>query len=340
MLHEMKSGFALLVVAARRTAATTATAALVLLGAAAAMPASSPAATMTRAYDLSWSIHVQQIAHGAHQAKVWIAIPQSLPEQRVTRLSVETPYGHRLVRDATFHNQVAEIVVPNPPDSFTVSLSARVERALVGSRPAKLSSSERALYLRKEALVSLSPRIHEIADQIENTNRDRYEYVLSTMQYDKIVPGWGRGDSERACDVHKGNCTDFHSLFMSLSRTKGVPTLFEMGYPMNPKGEVAQAGGYHCWAWFYDDAAKQWTPVDISEAWKHSEKKEFFFGHLDADRVTFSRGRDIVLPGMNGSPLNYLPVGAYVEVDGKPQTEGVGRLLSYTSSDFPGSPRG
>jgi hypothetical protein len=336
MLQDMKSNLTMLLAMPRR--ALGASAAMALLAMTPAMPASSPAATMTRAYDLSWSIHVQQIAHGAHLAKVWIAIPQSLPEQRVTGLSVVSPYGHRLVRDATFHNQVAEIVVPNPPDSFTVSLSARVERAPVGSRPAKLPSNERALYLRKEALVSLSPRIHDLADQIGNTNRDRYEYVLSTMQYDKIVPGWGRGDSERACDVHKGNCTDFHSLFMSLSRAKGVPTLFEMGYPMDPKGEVAQAGGYHCWAWFYDDAAKQWTPVDISEAWKHSEKREFFFGHLDADRVTFSRGRDIVLPGMKGAPLNYLPLSAYVEVDGKPQTEGVNRLLSYSASNLPGAP--
>jgi hypothetical protein len=32
---------------------------------------------------------------------------------------------------------------------------------------------------------------------------------------------------------------------------------------------------------------------------------------------------------MRGEPLNYLPVGAYVEVDGTPMTEGVTRLLTY-----------
>jgi len=331
MLPVIPSSFAKGRAALRRVMATATT----IFALAAIAPASSQAAPMTRAYDLSWSIHVSQVAHGARQAKVCIAIPQTLPEQRVTRLEIESPYGHKVVRDATFHNQVAEIDVPNPPDSFTVSLSAHVERAPVESRPAKLSSKERALCLRREALVSLSPRIHAIADQIADTNHDRYEYVLSNMEYDKTAPGWGHGDSERACDVRKGNCTDFHSLFMSLSRAKGVPTIFEMGYPMDPKGETAQAGGYHCWAWFYDDAVKHWTPVDISEARKHSDRADFFFGHLDADRVTFSRGRDIVLPGMKGAPLNYLPVGAYVEVDGKAQSEGVGRLLSYTSSSLP-----
>src|SRR5689334_13257313 len=150
------------------------------------------------------------------------------------------------------------------------------------------------------------------------------------MEDDRVAPGWGRGDSERGCDVHKGKCTDFHSLFMSLSRARGVPALFEMGYSTQAQGETAAAGGYHCWAWFYDDAARAWTPVDISEARRHPEKAEFFYGHIDADRITFSRGRDVKLPGMRGAALNYLPAGAYVEVDGAPLNEGVMRLLTYT----------
>ena len=70
-------------------------------------------------------------------------------------------------------------------------------------------------------------------------------------------------------------------------------------------------------------------PVDISEADKHPEKASYFYGHLDADRITFSRGRDVVLPGMKGAPLNYLPTGAYVEVDGKLLETGITRTISY-----------
>jgi transglutaminase-like putative cysteine protease len=291
----------------------------------------APPSEPSHTYDLRWSVRVDQVPSGIHVARVWVAIPQELPEQRVSGLEVRTPYRHRLVTDPTFHNRVALVEVSNPPESFTIDLSAHVVRAPVsGPRRAVLSPRARALYLRKEALVSLSPRVHALADSIGRTNRARYDYVLATMDYDKTAPGWGNGDTERACDVHKGNCTDFHSLFMSLSRAEGVPALFEMGYPTQPGGEVAQAGGYHCWAWFYDDHAKAWSPVDISEARKHPEKSEFFFGHLDADRITFSRGRDVLLPGMRGAPLNYLPVGGYVEVDGRPLTQGVTRLLTYT----------
>ncbi|TMQ51792.1 MAG: transglutaminase domain-containing protein [Candidatus Eisenbacteria bacterium] len=288
------------------------------------------AAAPSREYDLGWTITVEGVPAGAQEARAWIAIPQELPEQRVSGLEVDTGLRWTIVQDATFHNKVVLVDVPRPPSPIRVKLRAHVVRdAIEGPRRAKLDAKERALYLRKEALVSLSPRIRALADSVGGDSRARYDFVLAKMDYDKTVPGWGRGDSERACDVNKGNCTDFHSLFMSLSRAEGVPAVFEMGYSTLPGGETNQAGGYHCWAWFYDDRAKGWVPVDISEADKHPEKASYFYGHLDADRITFSRGRDVVLPGMKGAPLNYLPTGAYVEVDGKLLETGITRTISY-----------
>ena len=295
-----------------------------------ALPAVAGAADPSRSYDLNWTIKVDPLPAGAKQAVVWIAIPQERPEQKVSDLKVDTKLPWEIVEDVTFHNKAVRVTVADPTAPLSFDLSAKVARAPVEvPRPAKLRADERKLYLRNEALVSLSPRIRALADSISGTSRSRYDYVLAKMDYDKTAPGWGNGDSERACDVGKGNCTDFHSLFMSLSRAENVPTLFEMGYPTTPEGETAKAGGYHCWAWFYDDAASAWVPVDISEADKHPEKTEYFYGHLDADRITFSRGRDVTLPGMQGPPLNYLPSGAYVEVDGKPLGEGVTRTITY-----------
>jgi Transglutaminase-like superfamily len=300
---------------------------LITLLAAFARPAS---ASDTRTYELNWTIKVDKVPDGAKEAHVWIAIPQALPEQRVSKVDVKTSSPWKIVEDATFHNKVVEVTVANPTSPISVDLSAHVERdPVTGPRKADLTADERKLYLRKEALVSLSPRIHALADSVGGSSRSRYDYVLAHMDYDKTAPGWGHGDSERACDVGKGNCTDFHSLFMSLERAENVPARFEMGYPTVATGEKDKVGGYHCWAWFYDDAAKGWMPVDISEADKHPEKTEFFYGHLDADRITFSLGRDVMLPDMKGAPLNYMPSGAYVEVDGTPLDDGVTRSISY-----------
>ena len=74
--------------------------------------------------------------------------------------------------------------------------------------------------------------------------------------------------------------------------------------------------GYHCWAEFYSKKIG-WIPVDISEAWKAQQKRDYFFGTIDANRVKFSTGRDITLsPKQDGPALNYF-VYPYVEVDGK-----------------------
>ena len=78
----------------------------------------------------------------------------------------------------------------------------------------------------------------------------------------------------------------------------------------------AEIAGYHCWSDFYIDG-KGWIPVDISEAWKHPEKRDYFFGAHDVNRVQFSMGRDLRLnPAQDGKPLNYF-VYPYVEVDGQ-----------------------
>ncbi len=281
----------------------------------------------SKVYDLSWRIAVTGVPAGAREAKLWIAVPQERQEQKVSDLRVDTGYDWKPTEDPDFHNRAVLVTVPNPPDSFSVSLSARVRRFPVEApEPASLSSAERPLYLRDEGMVSLSPRIRALADSIGGGDRARYDYVRTVMTYDKTVPGWGRGDSERACDVHKGNCTDFHSLFMSLSRAEGVPARFEMGYATLPGGETDRAGGYHCWAWFYRDGA--WVPVDISEGNLNPDRAGFYFGHLDADRVAFSTGRDVKFPEMQGPPLNYFPAAAYVEVDGRP-FDGVTRRLTY-----------
>ncbi len=292
------------------------------------VPALAASGENERRFDLQWTIALDGVPAGAKEAVVWIALPQELPEQIVERIDVRTTWPWDFVADPDFGNRVARVSVAPCPSHIDIALEANVTRKSIdGSIVDPLDDRRRALLLREESLVSLSRRVRAIADSIGHSNRDRYDYVLDVMDYDKSTPGWGRGDTERACDIGKGNCTDFHSLFMSLSRARGVPALFEMGYPTRPEGESGRAGGYHCWAWFWSGDRR--TAVDISEADRHPEKVDFFFGRLDADRITFSRGRDVRLPGMKGKPLNYLPSGAYAEVDGAP-FDGVTQTLSYT----------
>jgi transglutaminase-like putative cysteine protease len=151
------------------------------------------------------------------------------------------------------------------------------------------------------------------------------------MKYDKTGTGWGRGDVLYACDAHKGNCTDFHSLFISMVRSQDIPARFEIGFPLPADQHSTEIAGYHCWAEFFEPK-HGWIPVDISEAWKHPEKKDYFFGAHDANRVQFSIGRDLELsPKQDGPPLNYF-VYPYVELEGK-EYPNVSNAFSFTDAN-------
>jgi transglutaminase-like putative cysteine protease len=189
--------------------------------------------------------------------------------------------------------------------------------------PAKVPRVELARFLEADRLVPVTGVPAQLAAQetkgattsLEKA-KDIYEYVFRTMKYDKTGSGWGQGDTLWACDSKHGNCTDFHSVFISMARSEKIPARFQIGFPLPADKPSAEIPGYHCWAEFYVDGVG-WIPVDISEAWKHPEKHDYFFGAHDVNRVQFSEGRDLHLkPEQDGPPLNYF-VYPYVEIDGK-----------------------
>ena len=194
-----------------------------------------------------------------------------------------------------------------------------------------LSDSERqqmSLYLTENSRVVvghpiLDPILAEIDDSLPSGQQGNsaaiakglYSWVVDNIEYKKIGTGWGNGDTFWACSERYGNCTDFHSLFISLARTKGIPAKFEMGFPVPEDRSEGNIAGYHCWVNFYLPEAG-WFPVDASEAFNHPENRELYYGTQPLDRIHFSTGRDLRL-GANHQdrPLNYF-VYPYVEVGG------------------------
>jgi transglutaminase-like putative cysteine protease len=142
-----------------------------------------------------------------------------------------------------------------------------------------------------------------------------YDHIVATVKYDKSGTGWGRGDIYYACDARRGNCTDFHAIFIGYCRALGIPARFSIGFPLPKERGAGRISGYHCWAEFY---AKDvgWIPVDASEAAKDPSRRKYFFGAHDENRVQFSRGRDLTLsPPQAAGALNFF-IYPYVEVDG------------------------
>jgi transglutaminase-like putative cysteine protease len=278
-----------------------------------------------RTFDATFTATLTNIPADAGVLNVWIPIPTTRGEQVISDVKIDSPYTWTRMREKEFGDEYIFGRVPAPQTGeLTVKVNFRATRKSVDYQTianVTPSKSEVARALRADRLVTLSPRIRKIADEVtagKTSTTDQaqaiYQYVVTTMKYDKTIPGWGNGDTERACDIKAGNCTDFHSMFMSLARAKSIPTRFLIGFPL-PKTS-GKAPGYHCWAEFYD--GKSWVPVDASEASKSSDPavRAFLFGNLGADRVEFTRGRDLTLDPPTAEPVNYF-LHARAEAKGK-----------------------
>jgi hypothetical protein len=245
---------------------------------------------------LTWSVAVERIPPGAGPVAVWIPVPQALPEQEVADLRVETPHAWEWVEDADHGNRLLRLQMENPTERIDIALSARVRRRTVQvPQPASPSHLETDLYLNP---ASAAPPGSAVADSLPDEDRARAEYVLQRF------------------DPASGSCTDYHRLFIALSRARGVPARVEVGLSIPSGGGVLKEGRFHCWAWFYRDGA--WVALDLLDMDRGAGSWAARRGRLGPDRITFSRGEQVRLPGMQAEPLELLTPFAYVEIDGRP----------------------
>lgn len=256
-------------------------------------------------------------------AHVWIPLAMSNDAQSVSIVEQKFPSAVTQTLEKRWGNHLAHFSAAGARDGVvSFSIVYRVTRRECGEQPAATVGPD-APFLQADALAPLGGRPATLlagktlpADPFA-LSRALFDLVDDRMEYRKDKPGWGRGDAAWACDSGFGNCTDFHSLFISLARTKGIACRFEMGFAIPASQPSGDVGGYHCWAWCHP-AGHGWMPVDISEANKHPDRRDYYFGRLDADRVCFTTGRDLQLePPQHGPPVNFL-IYPYVEVGDKP----------------------
>jgi hypothetical protein len=284
-----------------------------------------------RAFAFIYSVHVPANP-AAQQSHLWIPLPQSAEDQKISNLSIESSVPHKIAREPEYGNAFA-LFTPSQEQivaGYDVSLKFDALRIEDGqllhevSRTGQPSAAALQRYLQPDKMVPLNATIAELARTQTEGIRDPlakarkiYDYVASTMRYDKSGEGWGRGDAMWACDSKRGNCTDFHSVLIGMMRASGIPARFEIGFPLPENKSVGDIPGYHCWAEFYLPG-KGWIPVDASEASKYPAKRDYFFGTVDADRVRFTYGRDLRLSAeQKGEPLNYF-IYPYAEINGQP----------------------
>ncbi|HLY60437.1 MAG TPA: transglutaminase domain-containing protein [Terriglobia bacterium] len=314
-------------------------------------PVETPA--HVRKFHFTYNVTVKGLSPEDHQVRIWIPVAQSDSNQQVTLKNISSLVPTHMSRDPEYHNQILYADIRNPKEATaTITLEYLVARKEYSkgsyedlmryNGETQKIPEEVNRFLQPDRLVPIDGKMRELAEA--NTQGKQgtvekahalYDYVFKTLRYDKSGTGWGRGDSLWACDAKHGNCTDFHSLFISMMRAENIPARFEIGFPLPANSNQGDIAGYHCWAEYYVTGTG-WVPVDISEAWKDPAKHDFFFGSLDSNRVQFTIGRDLELaPRQDGPPLNYF-VYPYVEVDGKPY-DALEKKFAFREDTDPGS---
>ena len=282
----------------------------------------TPAALGPRTVRLTYEARVTP-PEGTRVLELWLPVPRE-EEQAVLELRLAGAAQPSVVHLTPSGDRAAYLRVAAPKGTVTLTETATVSRrevraplAASHASPADIDAATYAAELDSASrVIRIDDEVRAIARRetagkptVVAKARALYDWVYDHMQYDKSVPGWGLGDVAYCLKVGKGNCTDFHTLFIALARASGIPARWNIGFPLaygdGTAGAPQEVKGYHCWAEFYAPGAG-WVPVDISEARKHPELKEYFFGALSGNRVLFTRARDAPLESDGtGRRLNY-----------------------------------
>ncbi len=286
-------------------------------------------------YQFEYKVHLDLPKVGV--LKVWIPAPIQDAYQSVVSQKVKSSLSWKATTEKTFGNHILFFEGKPTEKSLDIGVTYEViRRANDGHKVdlAKTPLDNPDLYLKPTKKIPFTTTIRAIAEAETKPNMSDidkasafYDYVYRTMKYDKTGSGWGEGDAVWAGENKRGNCTDFHSLFIALNRTVGIPARFYMGFPIPPSKIEGEIPGYHCWAEAYTKSMG-WIPVDASEA-KQLSKQDYYFSHLPPNRIAFSLGRDLTLePPQSGGELNYF-IYPYVELDGKVMTDGIKKEFRF-----------
>lgn len=300
-----------------------------------------------RRFAMNYTVTVDHIPTLANRVDIWLPVPHDDAYQSISRFDVTSDFSYRegfmttsgksKVQTGAYGNRMFHMRLDapalKPSIAFEVQFVVKRREHLSVASNGKTTVEDKAgkdpnleRWLEPDRLVPLDDKIRGWAQEVVDAAgaktdlekaRAIYNHIVATVKYDKTGQGWGRGDIYYAYDARRGDCTDFHAIFIGYARALGIPARFSIGLPIPKERGQGAIAGYHCWAEFYINGMG-WIPVDASESAKDPSKREYFFGAHDENRVEFSRGRDVNLtPKQQGEPLNYF-VYPYVEVDGKP----------------------
>lgn len=133
-------------------------------------------------------------------------------------------------------------------------------------------------------------RIQTIAKTLDSP-KSIYDYVTNTLEYN--YDRWGSdgrlGALSSINEPKNSLCTEFTDLFVTLARTKNIPSreIEGFAYTNNPEIKPTAQGGdiLHAWPEFYNSKTNSWQEIDPT--WGNTTGGIDFFNKLDLNHITF-----------------------------------------------------
>jgi transglutaminase-like putative cysteine protease len=147
-------------------------------------------------------------------------------------------------------------------------------------------------------IISLSKKI---------TGKEANPYKKAKLIYDYMLDNYSlqtvKSSSSSALDLikrKKGDAYDFAVIYTALLRASGIPSLTDSGVLVDRDMKTKN----HWWSEFYV-CGIGWIPVDPAlgaglsyKSWTETgDVREYYFGNLDSQHITFSRGWKEIKPG-------------------------------------------
>src|SRR5207245_4613086 len=215
----------------------------------------------TARYELEYRVHLADVAPAGKKIRFWVPYPAQNRDQKIVESKIDSQRKWSLRQDKKYGNDIVYSEGESRANIGDFVMRVQVERRPSVGVPLEErhfhGALSPALYRGPDRLVPLTGVIEEIAKQ-ESQGRETdgekiqafYEYVYRTMTYNKEGTGWLRGDAIWACNNKRGNCTDFHSLFIAMLRSQGIPARFLIGLPVLEACEGTMRRK-HYWSVYY-----------------------------------------------------------------------------------------
>ena len=162
----------------------------------------------TRTFEFQYVTRIPAAPEQAGKLRLWIPVPESNSQQEISHLTIDSTVPYELHRDPEYDNQYAYLEVD--PHSATMPIEVRMhlrvkrrEHRVTTEEPARHPSAlqtkpaELLRSLQPDRLVPIDGMIAALAkretrglNQPLDKARAIYNYVLSTIRYDKSGEGW------------------------------------------------------------------------------------------------------------------------------------------------------